>query len=63
MKESRTSISARLDLVTMDGNDEVGSCREVPVDRADNNPSPSCDVTDRHVDTGANVRPAHRGDL
>jgi hypothetical protein len=34
-QQDRTRIGARLDLVAVDGDDEVGSRREVPVDGAD----------------------------
>ncbi|MDT5241402.1 MAG: hypothetical protein QOD97_3600, partial [Mycobacterium sp.] len=53
-QQDRTRIGARLDLVAVDGDDEVGSRREVPVDGADADAGCGCDVTHGHVDTGGN---------
>jgi hypothetical protein len=40
--------------VAVDGDDEVGSRREVPVDRADADAGCGGDVAHGHVDTGGN---------
>ena len=47
-----TGFGAGLDLVPVDGDDQVGSRREVPVDRADAHAGPGRDVAHRHVDPG-----------
>src|SRR4029077_10008920 len=57
-----TGQRACLDLVAVDRCDEVGPRGEMPVDRADTNPSPSSNVTHRHVDPRGDKGRGGRGD-
>ena len=48
----RAGLGAGLDLVAVDGDDEVRPSREVAVDRPDPDTGPGRDLTDRRVDAG-----------
>jgi hypothetical protein len=52
-QQRRTCLSACLDLMSVDGDDEIGSRREVAVDRADANAGPGGDVAHGHIDAGS----------
>jgi hypothetical protein len=60
-KRGRTGLSARLDLVTVDGDDEIGSRREVAVDRAHAHPGPGRDLAHGHINAGSNESRGRRG--
>jgi hypothetical protein len=52
-QQCRTGLSACLDLVPVDGDDEIGSRREAAVDRADASAGPGGDVAHGHIDAGS----------
>ena len=47
-----TGLGAGLDLVPVDGDDQIGSRREVAVDRAHPDAGPSRDIAHGHIDAG-----------
>src|ERR1700751_6097289 len=55
-EKSRAGFGAGLDLMSVDGDDQVGSRREGPVDRADADAGPGRDVAHRHVDARLDKR-------
>ena len=56
-----THFSAGLDLVAVDGDDEVGARREVPVDGGDADAGRGRDVAHGYVDSGLDERGSGRG--
>ena len=55
-QRGRAGFGAGLDLVPVDGDDQVGSRWEVPVDRAEADAGPGRDVAHRHVNAGLDER-------
>src|SRR5271156_5479209 len=56
-----TGLGPRLDLMTIDRCDEIGPCREVPVDGSDADPGASRDVTDGRIDARSDKGGGGRG--
>ena len=52
LQQGRTGFGAGLDLVSVDGNDEIRSRREVAVDRARPDAGLGRDIAYRHLDAG-----------
>lgn len=56
-QQCRTGLSACLDLVLVDGDDEIGSRREAAVDRTNPNAGLGRDVAHGHIDAGSKSNP------